>query len=103
MKREQMAQRELTLQDGTRLTLDYFLLTTETAVGEQYGIAVSDSRGERVYLPDVTSSRPYAIELLYRLAVGEVTTISAKDIVTDLLSDKRAGSGRSAKADLTAR
>lgn len=89
MKKEQMAQREISLENGTLLTLDYWLLTDKREQGERYGIAVTDSGGSETFLPDITTSRPYAIELLYRLAVGEVTTVSAKEIVIDLLSDDR--------------
>ena len=89
MKKEQMAQREISLENGTLLTLGYWLLTDKREQGERYGIAVTDSGGSETFLPDITTSRPYAIELLYRLAVGEVTTVSAKEIVIDLLSDDR--------------
>ena len=87
MKQEHMARRSISLESGAPLTLDYWLLTEKTEAGERFGLAVTDSRGEEIFLSDITASRPYAIELLYRLAVGEVTTVSAKEIVVDLLSD----------------
>lgn len=89
MRRDQMARRSVSLENGELLTLDYWLLTEEGAAGERFGLAVTDSMGEEIVLSDITNSRPYAIELLYRLAVGKVTTVSAKEIVIDLLSDER--------------
>ena len=56
MKKEQMAQREISLENGTLLTLDYWLLTDKREQGERYGIAVTDSGGSETLLPDITTS-----------------------------------------------
>lgn len=90
MKQERLKRRRFLLSDGSRMTVDYWLLT-ERRRGLWYGIVLTDSRGRVVRLPAISASRWEAVRLLRRLARGYVTTIAARDVVNDYLWERRQG------------
>ena len=73
--------------EGTRmcgaLAVRYYLLQ-QGAAPVSYGVAVeADGVGEAI--PDITASRGRAEALLGRLMAGEVTAVTARDVVEDWL------------------
>lgn len=86
MKREWQTEQILELEDGRRLSLDYWLLTDQTCWGESFGIAITDSTGAEEAIRHITTHRDEAEHLLRLLAGGGVTPVTAEDIVSDYLN-----------------
>lgn len=86
MKREWQEERNLTLEGGKALSVDYWLLTEQTCWGESFGIAVTDSGGGEAVIRHIATRREQVLGLLRQMASGEVTTVTAGDIVEDFLA-----------------
>ena len=66
-------------------TIRYSLLSASTEDGaEQYGVLV-EYRDEQTAIPDITTSREDAENLLSLLVQGSVTPVSVQDVVDDWL------------------
>lgn len=85
MKRDWEAERSIQLETGEMLDLDYWLLTDRTCWGDSYGISVTDSNGREASVRHITTDRDRALELLWQLSTGTVTTVTASDVVEDFL------------------
>ena len=90
MKKERLKRIRFPLSDGTLLTVHYWLLTQQRGEKKWFGIALTDSRGASVSLPAISLSRWETTRLLYRMAKGYVTTVTARDVVADYLWERRA-------------
>ncbi|MDR0915779.1 MAG: DUF6514 family protein [Oscillospiraceae bacterium] len=76
---------------GDRMTIEYRALTRTTDSRTHYGIAVtsrlSDGRGDRSEIRDITTIPAYIEKILRTLVRGTVTPTSLYDVVEDLLAE----------------
>ncbi|MEQ2442860.1 DUF6514 family protein [Pseudoflavonifractor sp. CLA-AP-H29] len=77
-------------EDGRAVRCDYYILIDQMEVGgsfacESYGVGIAESDGERVDLPNITTSAARIDELMELLTRNAVTPASLRDVVEDWL------------------
>ena len=77
-------------EDGRAVRCDYYVLIDQMEVGgsfacESYGVSIAAPDGERVDLPNITTSAARIDELMELLTRNAVTPASLRDVVEDWL------------------